>query len=80
MKIASFALSSAWYSPMWKGEKKNVFARMYTRSIAARWRRPRALADHHASLLKRIVAWQEVLYSEQVCRIICAIHSSISFI
>ena len=55
----------SWYSPIWKGEKDNVFVRMY----AQRWNNSLAaakrLAENHAPLLKRVIAWQEVLYGEQ---------------
>lgn len=61
-RVIRFVL--AWYSPLWRGEKNNVFSRMYT----ADWSGPLAvamsLAKNHASLLKRVIAWQEVLYGE----------------
>ncbi len=62
-RVVRFVL--AWYSPLWRGEKNNVFARMYTMD----WNGPlavaKSLAENHGSLLKRVTAWQEVLYREQ---------------
>ena len=54
----------AWYSPLWKGEKDNVFTRMYTQKWSGSLAAAKTLAEQHASLLKRVIAWQEVLYGE----------------
>ena len=60
----------AWHSPRWKGggypasDRGDTFTHMY----ALKYRSARAaallLAREHASLLRRILAWQEVIYSD----------------
>ena len=62
-RVIRFVLT--WYSPLWKGDKSNVFARMYTMDWSGPLAAAKSLAENHASLLKRVIAWQEVLYSEQ---------------
>ena len=62
-KIVRFVL--AWYSPLWKGEKTNVFSRMYTRDYEDASAAARALATNHEAWLKRVIAWQEVVYTDQ---------------
>jgi hypothetical protein len=62
-RVVRFVLS--WYSPIWKGEKDNVFARMYTKDWSGPLAVAKFLAENHAPLLKRVIAWQEVLYGEQ---------------
>jgi uncharacterized protein (DUF608 family) len=54
----------AWYSPIWKGEGTHYFRRMYTKQFADAVAVASALAQDHESLLKRILAWQQVVYSE----------------
>jgi uncharacterized protein (DUF608 family) len=60
-KIVRFVL--AWYSPIWKGEGDHYFRRMYTRHYKDSVDVARTVAAEHASLLKRILAWQEAVYS-----------------
>ena len=55
----------SWYSPLWKGEKENVYTRMYTQKWTGSLDAALALAKDHTSLLKRVIAWQEVLYGEE---------------
>jgi uncharacterized protein (DUF608 family) len=62
-KVVRFVL--AWYSPIWKGEKSNVFSRMYTRSYPDAVAAARALAKNHEPWLQRVIAWQEVVYTDQ---------------
>ncbi len=54
----------SWYSPLWKGEKDNFFTRMYTQKWTGSLDAALGLAKDHASLLMRMIAWQEVLYGE----------------
>lgn len=61
-RVIRFVL--AWYSPLWKGEKDNVFTRMYTQRWTSALAAASALAENHASLLKRVIAWQETIYGE----------------
>jgi len=55
----------AWYSPIWKGEKSNVFIRMYTRTYENPIAAAQFVAENHTSLLKRVIAWQEEVYKDQ---------------
>ncbi|HUZ46843.1 MAG TPA: GH116 family glycosyl hydrolase [Terriglobia bacterium] len=61
-KVVRFVL--AWHSPLWKGEKQNVFERMYARKYTDAVAVVEDLATHHASLLKRVLSWQQVIYSD----------------
>jgi non-lysosomal glucosylceramidase len=62
-RVIRFVLG--WYSPLWKGEKSNAFSRMYTEKWSGPLAVAQALAKNHAALLKRMIAWQEVIYGEQ---------------
>jgi uncharacterized protein (DUF608 family) len=53
----------AWYSPIWKGDKTNTFARMYTERYKGAKEVAAFVADNHASLLRRVLSWQEAVYS-----------------
>lgn len=53
-----------WYSPLWKGEKTNVFERMYARKYKDAVPVAQDLAARHESLLKRVLAWQQAVYTE----------------
>ena len=61
-KVISFIL--AWYAPMWIGEGPHTFMHMY----ATRFPDVRAVAEllsrRHDELLRRVLAWQQVVYSE----------------
>lgn len=60
-KVIRFVL--AWYAPLWKGEGRHHFTHMY----AIRYPNSRAvahfLARNHAQLLKRILSWQQAIYT-----------------
>ena len=60
-KIVRFVL--AWYSPIWKGEGDHHFRRMYTKRYKDAVEVAQAVSADHASLLKRILAWQEAVYA-----------------
>jgi len=73
-KVIRFVLG--WYSPVWNGNgtpgtsAARLFANTgatYTHMYASRYKDAadvvNYLSDNHASLLKRILAWQEVLYT-----------------
>ena len=62
-KVVRFVL--AWYSPLWKGEKLNVYERMYAWKYKDAAAVALDLAAHHASLLKRVLSWQQAIYSDQ---------------
>jgi uncharacterized protein (DUF608 family) len=54
-----------WYSPIWKGEKNNYFTRMYTTQYKGAAAVAHFLAENHSTLLKRILAWQQAIYSSE---------------
>src|SRR5207248_831266 len=58
-KIVRFVV--AWYSPIWKGEKDNHFARMYTSEYKEAADVARFVADDHEALLHRVLAWQQAV-------------------
>jgi uncharacterized protein (DUF608 family) len=62
-RVIRFVL--AWYSPLWKGEKANIFSRMYTDKWSGSQAVAETLAQNHAVLLKRMIAWQEVIYGDE---------------
>jgi non-lysosomal glucosylceramidase len=53
----------AWYSPIWKGEGTNYYARMYTKYYKDAVAVAEAVTKDHESLLRRILAWQEAVYT-----------------
>lgn len=53
----------AWYSPIWKAEGSHYFHRMYARNYKTAADVARSVAGDHESLLKRIIAWQQAVYS-----------------
>jgi non-lysosomal glucosylceramidase len=53
----------AWYSPIWKGEKTNYFSRMYTKRYKGAADVAKYIADNHESLLRRIISWQQAVYT-----------------
>ena len=66
-RIIRFVL--AWYAPEWMGggtmaSGGNAYTHMYAARYEGATEVARFLADRHASLLQRIIAWQEVLYSD----------------
>jgi uncharacterized protein (DUF608 family) len=52
-----------WYSPIWKGDKNNTFARMYTSQYKSAADVAQFVGENHAALLKRVISWQEAVYS-----------------
>jgi len=52
-----------WYSPIWKGEGTHYFKRMYTQKYKDAVDVAHSVAGDHAGLLKRILAWQQAMYS-----------------
>ena len=53
----------AWYSPIWKGDKTNTYARMYTAEYKGAADVAGFVSENHDALLKRIISWQEAVYS-----------------
>jgi hypothetical protein len=54
----------AWYSPVWRGEGENTYTRMYATRYPDALAVARMLAREHEPLLKRVLAWQEAIYTE----------------
>ena len=67
-KVVRFVL--AWHAPTWKGggynwaPQGNTFTHMYAKHYPSALQAAQALAGNHESLLKRILAWQQVIYTE----------------
>ncbi|MBZ5561356.1 MAG: hypothetical protein LAP13_02940, partial [Acidobacteriia bacterium] len=55
----------AWHSPIWKGEGANCFHRMYAKQFQDAVAVAEAVANDHASLLQRVLAWQQAVYTSQ---------------
>jgi len=60
----------AWYSPSWKGgggalQGGNTYHHKYAERYKSAYEVAEFLAENHEQILKRILAWQEVLYGEQ---------------
>ncbi len=53
----------AWYSPIWKGQGENCYSRMYTQRFESAAAVAQAVAQEHRGLLKRILAWQQTVYT-----------------
>ncbi len=67
-KIVRFVLG--WYSPRWKGGGTptaggNTYTHMYTTRYRSALEAAKCLAENHESLLKRILAWQQVIYTDE---------------
>jgi len=68
-KIIRFVLT--WWCPQWNGkgapwlEGGNWFTHMYALQYRSARDAAIALAQHHVSFLKRILAWQSVIYNEE---------------
>jgi len=68
-KTVRFVL--AWYAPQWSTDfpYDGVVDRWFTKMYATRFRDAPAVADYlaknHESLLRRIIAWQSVIYGEK---------------
>jgi uncharacterized protein (DUF608 family) len=55
----------AWYSAIWQGEGDHYFHRMYTKYYKDALAVAGAVAGDHASLLRRVLAWQETVYAAE---------------
>jgi uncharacterized protein (DUF608 family) len=54
----------AWHSPVWRGDKNNIYSRMYMREYKNAVDVAQAVAENYPSLLKRTIAWQEAVYTD----------------
>ncbi len=54
-----------WFSPIWKGEGAHCFHRMYAKYYRDAVAVAEAVASEHESLLKRVLGWQEALYTSE---------------
>jgi len=54
-----------WYSPIWKGEGSHFFHRMYAKHFRDAMAVAEAVANSHESLLKRVLAWQQAVYTSE---------------
>lgn len=54
----------AWYSPVWRGEGEDTYTRMYATRYPDALTVAQMLAREHGSQLKRVLAWQEAIYTE----------------
>lgn len=52
-----------WYSPIWKGEGNHYFRRMYTTRYKDAIDVAQSVAQSHEHLLRRILNWQQAVYS-----------------
>jgi uncharacterized protein (DUF608 family) len=62
VKVVRFVL--AWYAPLWIGEGDHNFRHMYTTRFKDALEVAQFMARNHESLLRRVLAWQQVLYTE----------------
>lgn len=67
-KVVRFILS--WHSPRWKSggtptSGGNTYTHMYTTRYDSALEAAQLLAEKHESLLKRVLAWQQVVYKEE---------------
>ncbi|MGH9505156.1 MAG: GH116 family glycosyl-hydrolase, partial [Terriglobales bacterium] len=62
-KVVSFIL--AWYAPMWIGEGPHTFMHMYATRFPGVREVADLLARKHDDLLRRVLAWQQVVYSTE---------------
>lgn len=60
-KVVTFIL--AWYAPMWIGEGTHTFMHMYATRYPTVLEVANFLGRRHTDLLKRVLAWQEVVYT-----------------
>lgn len=54
----------AWRSPVWRGDKSNVYTRMYPRHYQDAVDVAETIAENHKALSNRIVAWQHAVYTD----------------
>jgi len=67
-RIVRFGL--AWYAPVWSGGGTrtaggNVYTHMYAKHFGNAEEVALHLVRHHEDLLRRVLAWQQVIYSEE---------------
>ena len=68
-KIVRFALT--WYAPTWNGQGANwnewhhTFTHMYAKHYPDAVQTANLVAKDHKSLLKRVMAWQEAIYTDK---------------
>ncbi len=55
----------AWYAPLWHGKGKNCYTQMYATRFKNAVEVVRLLAREHESLLRRILAWQQAIYTAE---------------
>lgn len=60
-KTVRFVLS--WYAPLWKGQADHYFTHMYATRYPDSLAVARLLACDHTSLLKRVLNWQQAIYT-----------------
>lgn len=61
-KVVPFVL--AWFAPMWIGNGPHTFMHMYATRFKSALDVAQFLSRGHNSLLKRVLAWQEAIYSD----------------
>jgi uncharacterized protein (DUF608 family) len=54
----------AWYSPVWRGDKSNIYTRMYTRHYQNAGDVAESIAENHDALCNRIISWQQAVYTD----------------
>lgn len=62
-KTVRFVL--AWYAPIWRGEGTHSFTHMYATRYPDSVAVAQLLAREHGSLLKRILRWQQAIYTHE---------------
>ena len=55
----------AWYAPIWKGEGTHSFTHMYATRYPDSLAVAQLLAREHAPLLKRVLRWQQAIYTHE---------------
>jgi len=55
----------AWYAPLWKGEGTHCFTHMYATRYPDSLAVAQVMARQHASLLKRVLNWQQAVYTHE---------------
>jgi uncharacterized protein (DUF608 family) len=62
-KTVRFVL--AWFAPMWIGDGPHTFTHMYVTRFQSALEVAQFLSREHESLLRRVLAWQEVIFGER---------------
>ncbi|HXW14176.1 MAG TPA: GH116 family glycosyl-hydrolase [Terriglobia bacterium] len=55
----------AWFAPMWIGDGPHTFTHMYATRFKGALEAAQFLSRNHDSLLRRVLAWQEVIFGER---------------